>query len=140
MSAGPPDETFSWRRIAVPAFGPTLLSAGAMGAVMPVAALRADELGADLGTAAFVAFLSKLCDRTYTATQYALLTALASIVRTVLSSFTGILAEEVGWVAYFGITFFAAVPGLMLLALLMRIAFDEDDEEDKQSQEPAPTA
>ena len=58
MSAGPPDETFSWRRIAVPAFGPTLLSAGAMGAVMPVAALRADELGADLGTAAFVVALT----------------------------------------------------------------------------------
>lgn len=48
---------FAWRRIAVPAFGPTLLSAGAMGAVVPIAALRADELGASLGAAAFVVAL-----------------------------------------------------------------------------------
>lgn len=51
-------DEFAWRRIAIPAFGPTLLSAGAMGAVVPVAALRADELGADLGTAAFVVALT----------------------------------------------------------------------------------
>lgn len=51
-------ETFGWRRIAVPAFGPTLLSATATGAVVPIAALRADELGASLGTAAFVVALT----------------------------------------------------------------------------------
>ncbi len=49
---------FAWRRIAIPAFGPTLLSASAMGAVVPIAALRADELGASLGTAAFVVALT----------------------------------------------------------------------------------
>lgn len=49
---------FTWRRIAVPAFGPTLLTASALGAVVPIAALRADELGADLGTAAFVVALT----------------------------------------------------------------------------------
>lgn len=54
----PTVDDFAWRRIAVPAFGPTLLSAGAMGAVVPVAALRADELGAGLGTAAFVVALT----------------------------------------------------------------------------------
>lgn len=51
-------EDFAWRRIAVPAFGPTLLSASAMGAVVPIAALRADELGASLGVAAFVVALT----------------------------------------------------------------------------------
>lgn len=49
---------FAWRRIAIPAYGPTLLTAGATGAVVPIAALRADELGADLGTAAFVVALT----------------------------------------------------------------------------------
>lgn len=48
---------FAWRRIAVPAYGPTLLTGAAMGAVMPVAAMRAAELGADLGLAAFVVAL-----------------------------------------------------------------------------------
>lgn len=52
------DDGFAWRRIAVPAYGPTLLTASAMGAVVPVAALRADELGASLGTAAFVVALT----------------------------------------------------------------------------------
>lgn len=51
-------EAFGWRRIAIPAYGPTLLSAGATGAVVPIAALRADELGASLGTAAFVVALT----------------------------------------------------------------------------------
>lgn len=51
-------DVFAWRRIAVPAFGPTLLSAAATGAVVPIAALRADELGASLGAAAFVVALT----------------------------------------------------------------------------------
>lgn len=51
-------EVFGWRRIALPAYGPTLLSAGAVGAVLPVAALRAVELGASLATAAFVVALT----------------------------------------------------------------------------------
>ncbi|MDN5718471.1 MAG: MFS transporter, partial [Janibacter sp.] len=55
MSSG---EDFGWRRIIVPAYGPTLLSASAAGAVVPIAALRADELGASLGMAAFVVALT----------------------------------------------------------------------------------
>lgn len=51
------NDGFAWRRIAGPAFGPTLLSAAAMGAVMPVAALRAVELDASIGAAAFVVAL-----------------------------------------------------------------------------------
>ena len=39
------DDGFGWRGIVVPAYGPTFLSAGAAGAVLPIAALRADELG-----------------------------------------------------------------------------------------------
>lgn len=54
----PKADGFAWRRIAVPAFGPSLLTASALGAVVPIAALRADELGADLGTAAFVVALT----------------------------------------------------------------------------------
>lgn len=52
------DDGFGWRGIVVPAYGPTFLSAGAAGAVLPIAALRADELGASLGMAAFVVALT----------------------------------------------------------------------------------
>lgn len=48
---------FAWRRIAVPAYGPSLLNGAAVGAVMPVAALRAADLGASVGQAAFVVAL-----------------------------------------------------------------------------------
>ncbi len=55
-----PADGFRWRTIVVPAYGPTLLSAGAAGAVLPIAALRADELGASIGTAAFVVTLGQV--------------------------------------------------------------------------------
>lgn len=48
---------FAWRSIAVPAYGPSLLNGAAVGAVTPVAALRASELGASIGEAAFVVAL-----------------------------------------------------------------------------------
>lgn len=48
---------FTWRRIAVPAYGPTILASMATGIVIPVAAIRADQLGASLGTAALVVSL-----------------------------------------------------------------------------------
>lgn len=51
-------EGFAWRRIAIPAFGPTVLSAAATGAVVPIAALRAVELDASIGAAAFVVALT----------------------------------------------------------------------------------
>lgn len=86
-----------------------------------IATIGVENLCGGLGTAAFVAFLSQLCDRAYTATQYALLTALAGLLRTVLSSSTGWLAEQLGWMLYFGMTFVASIPGLILLAILMRL-------------------
>src|SRR5699024_4783549 len=54
------DADFRWRRIVVPAYGPSLLSAAAKGAVVPIAALRADELGAGIGTAALIVSLTQV--------------------------------------------------------------------------------
>jgi len=69
-----------------------------------------------IGTVIFVAYLSALCgDRAHTATQFALLTALAAVGRTTLSSGSGFIAEETGWVWFFVITSVAAVPSLFLL-------------------------
>ena len=69
-----------------------------------------------IGTVIFVAYLSALCgDRAHTATQFALLTALAAVGRTTLSSGSGFIAEETGWVWFFVITSVAAIPSLFLL-------------------------
>ena len=67
----------------------------------------------------FVAYLSALCSSPlHTATQFALLTAIASVGRTVLSANAGFIAEATGWFNFFIITALAAIPGLMLLAWL----------------------
>ena len=54
----------------------------------------------------------------HTATQFALLTALAAVGRTTLASGAGFIAEETGWVWFFAITAIAAVPSLLLLGWL----------------------
>src|SRR6185295_12110398 len=70
-----------------------------------------------IGTVIFVAYLSALCrSPLHTATQYALLTALASAGRTVFASGTGFVVDALGWPAFFLATALAALPALVLLA------------------------
>ena len=85
-------------------------------------AITAENLCGGMGTAAFVAYLSSLCRIEYTATQYALLSSLASAGRTWLSAGSGILAQSLGWVWFFAFTTVAALPGLILLVMLSRYA------------------
>jgi MFS transporter, PAT family, beta-lactamase induction signal transducer AmpG len=74
-----------------------------------------------VGTVIFVAYLSALCrNPLYTATQFALLTALAALGRTVFSLGTGYLQQAVGWPAYFVICAVAGLPALGLLAWLQK--------------------
>jgi len=82
---------------------------------MMVIAVAFENLAGGMGTAAFVAFLMALCDQRYTATQFALLSALASLGRIFVGPPSGYLSHEVGWVIFFFITFLAALPGLFLL-------------------------
>ena len=70
-----------------------------------------------MGSAAFVAYLSGLCNVAFTATQYALLTSLAAIGRTTLSASGGTLADLLGWIPFFLLATVACLPGLLLLAL-----------------------
>jgi MFS transporter, PAT family, beta-lactamase induction signal transducer AmpG len=69
----------------------------------------------------FVAYLSALCrNPLHTATQYALLTALAAVGRTYLSSGAGYVAKATGWPMFFVICMLVAIPSLILLAWLQR--------------------
>jgi MFS transporter, PAT family, beta-lactamase induction signal transducer AmpG len=70
--------------------------------------------GAMAGTA-LVGYLSSLCSPAFTATQYALLSSLASVGRTLVASSGGVLAEKFGWVRFFLLTTLATVPALVLL-------------------------
>lgn len=70
--------------------------------------------GAMAGTA-LVTWLSSLCSPAFTATQYALLAALASVGRTVVASSGGILSEKIGWVRFFELTSVVALPAILLI-------------------------
>jgi PAT family beta-lactamase induction signal transducer AmpG len=84
------------------------------------ATIGVENLSGGLGTAAFVAYLSALCKKEYTATQYALLTALSSGLRTLSSSGAGYAVSWLGWGSYFAATTVAALPGLVLLYWLSK--------------------
>ncbi len=79
-----------------------------------------ENLAGGMGTAVFVAYLSSLCNRAFTATQYALLSSLAVVARTWLSSGAGFVADQFDWIVFFIITAVAAIPGLMLLMWMNR--------------------
>ncbi len=74
-----------------------------------------ENLAGGMGTAAFVAYLSSLCNISYTATQYALLSSFMATARIWFSSPGGWLAELVGYLNFFLLTTLAALPGLLLL-------------------------
>lgn len=82
--------------------------------------IGAENIAGGMNSAAFVAFLSALCNAEFTATQYALLSSLAAVPRTFLASFGGWLASQLGWVEFFLVAAAAALPGLTLLLWLMR--------------------
>jgi len=74
-----------------------------------------------VGTVIFVAYLSVLCKNPlYTATQFALLNALAALGRTVFSLGSGYIAHLTGWVGFFIVCASAGMPALALLAWLQK--------------------
>jgi PAT family beta-lactamase induction signal transducer AmpG len=92
-----------------------------VGAWALTAAIVVENFTGAIGTVIFVAYLSALCGNPlHTATQYALLTALASTGRTFLSSGSGFLVNAIGWPLFFIATAAAALPALALLAWLHR--------------------
>lgn len=73
-----------------------------------------------LSTAALLAFLMSLCNHRYTASQFALLSALASLGRVFLGPLAGVLVLNLGWAAFFGWSFALCFPGILFLMLLKK--------------------
>ena len=74
-----------------------------------------ENLSSGMGTAAFVAFMASITNKKFTATQYALLTSLMGIPRTLASSVTGVMAKNIGWENFFIGCALIAIPGMLLL-------------------------
>ena len=90
---------------------------GALAAVVTV-----ENFTGGLGTSAFVAYMGALTDRRFTATQYALLSSLMGVPRVLASAPTGWLAELMGWPGFFLLCTLIAIPGLVLLRWMVRLA------------------
>ena len=79
-----------------------------------------DDITAAFATVAFVAFISLLVDRTYTATQYALLASIGTAGRTTLASSSGALVDWLNgdWGTFFVLTTVMVIPSLICLWLI----------------------
>lgn len=76
-----------------------------------------ENLTGGMGTAAFVALLMALCDRRFTATQFAMLTAVASLGRVVAGPNAGLMVDIMGWAPFFALTFVIALPAIVILRM-----------------------
>lgn len=101
---------------AVSNFGFWLISVGPHSIWLMAAGVGLENLCGGMGTAAFVALLMGLCNREFSATQFALLSALSAVGRTYLAGpLTPPLVEYAGWPTFFLLTVAIAIPGLLLL-------------------------
>jgi PAT family beta-lactamase induction signal transducer AmpG len=83
-----------------------------------LAAVGLENLGGGLVGAAFVALLMSLCNPRFSATQYALLSGVYALSRSVLSGPAGFLAEGVGWDSFFMLSAAASLPAFLLMTRL----------------------
>jgi PAT family beta-lactamase induction signal transducer AmpG len=85
------------------------------------AAIGFENVASGIGGVAVVAYLSALCNLRFTATQYALLSALASIAGRFLTGTTaGALIDAMGYVHFYLLTTVVALPGVLLYAYMVR--------------------
>jgi PAT family beta-lactamase induction signal transducer AmpG len=110
----------SWGGFTLPAFDLLLVSLKEPSHVdhLLLFAVGVENLTGGMGTAAFVAFLMAICNQKFTATQYALLTAFASIGRVWVGPLSGVLSESIGWPSFFIFSTVMAVPGLVVLYIM----------------------
>ena len=79
---------------------------------------RERAVGAGMAEAAFMAFLTSLCNKSFSATQFALLSSASTLAGRTLGASAGYVVAAGGWTTFFGAAMFMAVPALILLSLL----------------------
>ena len=103
---------FDWGFVSISA--PTAVDGGLL------MVIAFENLSGGMGTAAHVAFMMALCNLRFTATQFALLSAFASVGRVWVGPLAGVLAESIGWPTFFIVSTVVAAPALLLLWWLRR--------------------
>ncbi len=95
-----------------------LLAAVGKNFLLMATAIFVENFCSGLSTAALMAFLMSLCNHRYTASQYALLSAIASLGRVFLGPLAGWMVENIGWVQFYAWSFVLCFPGIIFLLLL----------------------
>ncbi len=80
-----------------------------------------ENICAGIGDVVFIGYLSSLCNLNFAATQYALLSSIATIGRNFVSGTLGFVADDYGWTMFFIISIIAAVPGLLMIFKIKNI-------------------
>lgn len=80
-----------------------------------LSAIAIENICGGMGTAAFTGFMMSLCDKRFSATQYALLTSLMALGRIVFQAPTGFLVQFMGWPVFYAVSLLGAVPAILLL-------------------------
>ncbi len=93
-----------------------------------VATILIEKFAGGMGDVPFLALLMALCDKRFSAFQYALLSSIPAIGRSMISATAGYAASYLGWTLFFGFTALVAIPGLILLVWLRPTIGHLDDE------------
>jgi PAT family beta-lactamase induction signal transducer AmpG len=79
-----------------------------------------EDISSGMGSAAFITYISSITNKKYTATQYAILSSIATIGRNFLSGFSGNMVKALGWAPFFYTCAMIAIPGLIMLSIVNR--------------------
>lgn len=77
-----------------------------------------DNFVSGLSGVSLEAFIMTMCNRKYTATQFALFSAITAVARVVVGPLAGLTIHDMGWIYFFFVSFFVSIPGLVLLFIL----------------------
>jgi PAT family beta-lactamase induction signal transducer AmpG len=81
--------------------------------------ISADNLSGGLATSAFIAWLSSLVNKTYTATQYALFSSLMTLPAKFVGGFSGVVVDAAGYATFFLYAGLLGIPAILLVTVLM---------------------
>lgn len=93
----------------------TALALAGKNYALMIGAVAVENLCGGMGTAAFIAFMMSLCDKRFTATQYALLTSFMAVTRVAAGVPAGFMVTSMGWPLFYTVSVLGALPGILLL-------------------------
>lgn len=107
----------AWGSITTPPFDWVIVSLDHTASLdfLLLAVVAAENITGGMGTVAFVALLMALCNHRFTATHYALLSALAAVGRIYVSPVAGVLTETIGWQVFYLFSVVVALPGVLMV-------------------------